>query len=144
MWSGVSERVQLMASPSKTGAYRDYASSRRRDLAEMARQFQPIDGQVGFVAIRDDRLDGVEAVGDPAVYAQVHDRLLHAYTIDAIEGGTEPASEKGVEFLTPEDFLGTIASSAYESGPSLGQGTDLRLRGEEVSGCALECGASFI
>ncbi len=141
VWSGVSKRVETMGSPSRTGAYRDYAHSLGRDLEEMARHFQPIEGQVGFVAVRGDRVDGVEAVGDSAVYAAVHDRLLRAYTIDAIDGthaGSAPG--QGVEFLTPEDFLRAIANSGCERSPSLGQGTDLRLSGESVGGCALECG----
>jgi len=141
VWSGVSKRVGGMRRPSKTGAYRDYARSLGADLQEMARHFQPIEGQVGFVAVRGDRVDGVEAVGDPAVYAGVHDRLLRAYTIDAIDGAhAESAPAQGVEFLAPEDFLRAIASSAFERSPSLGQGTDLRLSGEAVGGCALECG----
>jgi hypothetical protein len=152
VWHGVSERVRAMGNPSKTGAYRDYARSFGRDLDEMARHFQRIEGQVGFVAVRGNRVDGVEAVGDPAVYARVHDRLLRAYTIDAIDdthaesahsmNGTsaKPVTGKGVEFLAPEDFLRAIASSAYETGSSLGQGTDLRLSGEALGGCALECG----
>jgi hypothetical protein len=141
VWDGVSKRVGEMRSPSKTGAYRDYARSLGTDLQEMARHFQPIEGQVGFVAVRGDRVDGLEAVGDPAVYAEVHDRLLRAYTIDAIDGThAESASGQGAEFLAPEDFLRAIASSAFERSPSLGQGTDLRLSGEAVGGCALECG----
>jgi len=152
VWFGVSERVEAMGSPSKTGAYRDYARSFGRDLDEMARHFRRIEGQVGFVAIRGNRVDGVEAVGDPAVYARVHDRLLRAYTIDAIDdthaesahasddAHAESSTGKGVEFLAPEDFLRAIASSAYQTGPSLGQGTDLRLSGEALGGCALECG----
>ena len=140
VWSGVSQRVGGMASPSKTTAYRDYAHSFRHDLSEMARYFQPIERQVGFVAVRGDRVDGIEAVGDPAVYAHVHDRLLRAYTIDAIEGTHVDSAAEGVAFLAPEDFLRTVATGAYQSGPSLGEGTDLRFSGDEVSGCALECG----
>jgi len=141
VWSGVSKRVGRMRSPSKTGAYRDYARSLGRDLGEMARYFPQIEEQVGFVAVRGDRVEGVEAVGDLAVYARVHDRLLRAYTIDAIDDKqAEPPTEKGVEFLAPEDFLRAIASSSYQAGPSLGQGTDLRLSGQGLGGCALECG----
>lgn len=144
VWSGVSQRVDSMSQRSKTGAYRDYAKSHQRELEKMARHFQPIERQVGFVAVRGGRVDGVEAVGDPAVYARVHDRLLHAYTIDALEGacaeGAGGARGKGVEWLAPEDFLCRVASAGYDSGASLGQGTDLRLSGGELSGCALECG----
>jgi hypothetical protein len=152
VWSDVSKRVEKMGNPSRTGAYRDYARSFERDLEEMARHFARIEGQVGFVAVRGNRVDGLEAVGEPAVYAQVHERLLRAYTIDAIDdthaesahaiddARAGSSTEKGVEFLAPEDFLRAIASSAYETGPSLGQGTDLRLSGEALGGCALECG----
>jgi hypothetical protein len=141
VWDGVSKRVEGMRSPSKTGAYRDYARSLGTDLQEMARYFQPIEGQVGFVAVRGDRVDGVEAVGDPAVYAEVHDRLLRAYTIDAIDGRhAERAPGQGAEFLAPEAFLRAIASSAFERSPSLGWGADLRLSGKAIGGCALECG----
>ena len=140
VWSGVSARVGSMPNPSKTGAYRDYARSHQRDLDAMARHFRPVDGQVGFVAARGDRVEGVEVVGDPAVYVRVHDRLLHAYTIDALEGTPAGlAKEAGIPFLAPEVFLQRVASTTYESGPSLGQGTDLRLNGD-VSGCALDCG----
>jgi len=126
---------------SQTGAYRDYARSFERDLEEMARHFPRIEDQVGFVAVRGDRVDAAEAIGAPAVYARVHDRLLRAYTIDAIDDTHgEPAAEKGAEFRAPEDFLRAIASAPYASGPSLGKGTDLRLNGAAVGGCVLECG----
>jgi hypothetical protein len=141
VWTGISQRVDSMSNRSKTGAYRDYARSHEKVLKKMARHFQPIEGQVGFVAVRGERVDGVEAVGDPAVYARVHGRLLHAYTIDSVEGACAKSGKaKGVESLAPEDFLRRIASTGYQSGPSLGQGTDLRLGGGELSGCALECG----
>jgi hypothetical protein len=141
VWSGVSKRVRSMGRPSKTGAYRDYARSFKRDLEKMACHFRPIEEQVGFVAVRGGRVEGAEAVGDPAVYAGVHDRLLRAYTIDAIDGShVESGPGLDVEFLAPEDFLRAIASSACDRSPSLGQGTDLRLSGEGVGGCALECG----
>jgi hypothetical protein len=143
VWSGVSKRVQSMRKPSETGAYRDYARSLGRDLEEMSRHFERVEGQLGFVAVRGNRVEGAEAVGDPAVYARVHDRLLRAYTIDAIDDAPPEKGVdfvEGVEFAAPEDFLRAVTSSAYEMGPSLGQGSDLRLSGEAVGGCALECG----
>lgn len=147
VWNGVSKRLTLSGTDSWSEAYGDYLESRSSDLDEIGRAFQCVDGQVGFVAAIGDEIEGLELVGDPGVFARVFQSLLKAYAIDAVDAAwlrDESPDEAAHRFDTPESFLQTLAQAPVTAGPSLGVGQDLRVEGESVSGCALECDGEIV
>jgi hypothetical protein len=140
VWDEVQTRVLGMESPSPTSAYSDYAQSLEPELERAARSFPSVAGQVGFVAKTGRRIVGLEAVGDPLVYARVHERLLRAYTIDVVDGKRARSdATTHAAFSEPPAFLEAVAGSRVATSPSLAQGQDLRLQHGSAAGTALVC-----
>lgn len=142
VWKRVGLRMKLMAAPSFTSSYGAYHESRSRDLDELRKSFRPLDRQVGFVASIGDEVAGLEAIGDPVLFARQFEALLRSYAIDAIDaGGLRASEETGRPFDAPEAFLETLANAPERRGDSLGLGEDVRVEGGGVMGCALVHGA---
>lgn len=141
VWDEVGERIEQAAASAPTGAYSDYVRHRAVSVDEILDGLEAAPGQVGFVSALDDRIEGVEGVGDPGVFAQVFPSLLRSYAIDASEGSRRSASE-----APPPDesrvasFLEALARAPHAASPSLGEGRDLRIESPLVRGCALDCG----
>jgi len=145
VWDEVSERVAWSRAEAPTAAYADYRHTRARELDEIGDAFQPVPGQVGFVAAAGDEILGVEAIGSPEVFHEGFRRLLAGYAIDAVdaafhrerEARAGAAAPPAPRFDAPEPFLEALAAAPTLATPSLGLGTDLRLEGDALAGCAL-------
>lgn len=144
VWDEIAQRVEFSGAHAPTGAYADYTRSRRTDVEEIAGSFHSIPGQVGFVAASSDGILGVEAIGSPEVFRESFVRLLRGYAIDAVDAAQlrevdarQEAPRPAAHFDEPEPFLQALAAAPVLPSPSLGLGTDLRIGGEEIAGCAL-------
>jgi len=157
VWDEVAERVAFANVEAPTSAYADYRASRATELDEIGRAFHPVPGQLGFVAAAGDEVLGVEAIGSPEVFVEAFRRLLSGYAIDAVdaafhrerEARRHEARASGGEaaaprFDAPEPFLEALAAASTLATPSLGLGTDLRLEGDTLSGCALVCADALV
>jgi hypothetical protein len=142
VWKEVQDRLDYARKDSLTSAYADYFDSRASEVEEICRAFHALPEQVGFVAMIGESVAGLEAIGRREVFARALPSLLRAYAIDAVDaalathplGGNAPSRS----FDSPESFLGALAAAAISGAPSLGLGSDLRLHGDGVDGCALE------
>lgn len=143
VWKDIGERLSASHTRSETEAYADYSESRAPDLDEIARAFNPVDDQVGFVACIGDEIVGLEVIGRPEVFEVDFEALLRAYGIDAVDATilSAPARRKlrGPRFNEPEPFLAEISKAPCKFGSSLGLGSDLRFESPQVAGCALAC-----
>jgi hypothetical protein len=143
VWEEVGARLMDSAIPSSTSAWSDYRESRESDLAEMERTFQPLAGQVGFVAMQGESVVGLEALGRPDVFRASFQTLLRSYTIDAVDAAMvkrrEGAGAGQAGFDAPEPFLEALANANVTWGTTHGIGSDLRIASPRVAGCALAC-----
>ncbi len=145
VWGDVRQRLSDAGVDSQTLAYEDYARSRGTDVREISRAFRAVPHQVGFVAAIGDEIVGAEVIGRPEVFARAFERLLHGYAIDAVDVAflrTAPEAQSSAPrgFDAPEEFLQALGDAEATSGPSLGEGEDVRLDGQGVAGCALVAG----
>lgn len=140
VWEEVDLRLDGAQVDSRTRAYADYVTARRAALASASASFQPLAGQVGFVAAIGGEVVGLEAVGRPEVFGAAFSGLLQAYLVDALEAPPAAPSSPRARFVTPDSFLATLADAPAEEGPSLGLGSDVRLAAAGVHGCALVAG----
>jgi hypothetical protein len=143
VWEGIGQRLCQSVTDSKTKSYADYSESRAPDLDLIAKAFHAVEDQVGFVAFIGDKVAGLEAIGCPKVFEADFPALLRAYGIDALDAAMlrniEEPSEHGPRFSEPESFLDQLAQAACVIRPSLGLGSDLRIKSDQVAGCALTC-----
>jgi hypothetical protein len=145
VWDNVTTRLRVSGTRSESAAYADYRESRTTDLEDVLGGFRALDGQVGFVAAVGDEVVGLEAIGNPQVFAQQFESLLRSYAIDAIDAAglketTRAPAEQMLRFDSPEPFVQALTRARAASRPSLGLGEDLRIEGEGVLGCALADG----
>lgn len=149
VWDEVHERVAFSRAEAPTDAYADYYRTRRGDVEAIREAFHPVPGQVGFVAATGDEILGLEAIGSPEVFHEAFPRLLRGYAIDAVDAAflrehearaddaPRPSAACAPRFDAPEPFFEALAASPVLASPSLGLGTDLRLDGAALAGCAL-------
>ncbi len=138
VWEAVSERLDLSGARSFTGAYQDYAESRRTDCEEILRAFHFVPGQVGFVAAIHDEVRGAELLGRPEVLERLLPGLLSSYAIDAVDWESLRSRRGRALYEAPEPFLGVLRDARWRQSASLGLGEDLRLEGDGVEGSALD------
>jgi hypothetical protein len=142
VWNDINERMVGARVDSPTSAWSDYRESRASDLAEIGRAFQPVEAQVGFVAMLGDQVVGLEALGRSEVFAACSQTLIRSYSIDATDAAlVEPRDRKGrgASFGAPEPFLAALRDAPLTRAPSRGLGSDLRIDTSALSACALEC-----
>ena len=140
VWQDIEQRLATSRTASATDAYEDYVRSRRADLGELLAAFRPLERQIGFVAVAGDEILGLEAIGRPEVFADRFEGLVRGYAIDAIDSARSRRERRAAAVDSPEAFLAAIARAPASGTRSLGLGDDLRLEGDEVSGCALVSG----
>lgn len=142
VWEEVQTRLASSGTVSDTAAWSDYRAHHASDLGECERAFQPLPGQVGFVAALGDEVAGLEAIGRPDVFAASFSALLRSYAIDAVDAEVVRAASRGASgprFDAPEAFLQALGRADRSWNSSLGLGSDLRLEGAGLEGCALAC-----
>lgn len=135
VWADVAGKVAFCQADSDTLAMADAYESRGRQLSAYVSAFRVDHGQRGAVMAIDGKPVGLELFDSANAFARYLDKLVRSYALDAIEteaGKTLAPAEEDVR-----RFLDSIRSAAAERFPALGEGEDIRLTGEGVSGGAL-------
>lgn len=135
VWADVAGKVAFCQADSDTLAMADAYESRGRQLSGYVSAFRAEQGQRGAVVAIDGKPVGLELFDSANAFARYLEKLVRSYALDAIE------TEAGKVLAPPEEdvrrFLDSIRSAAAERFPALGEGEDIRLTGEGVSGGAL-------
>ena len=135
VWADVAGKVAFCQADSDTLAMADAYESRGRQLSAYVSAFRAERDQRGAVVAIDGKPVGLELFDSANAFARYLEKLVRSYALDAIEtevGKTVAAFEADVR-----RFLDSIRSAAAERFPAVGEGEDIRLTGEGVSGGAL-------
>jgi hypothetical protein len=111
-----------------------YTSYRAR-LKEYVDAFSPVTGQTGALFAVNGRVTGFDLFDCVETCASVLPRLIESYALDAIDPddrGSATADAEG-----PQLMLEDAARATVERFPAVGEGDDLRLHGDGISGGAL-------
>ena len=135
VWADVAGKVAFCQADSDTLAMADAYESRDRQLSGYVSAFRPEKDQRGAVVAIDGKPVGLELFDSANAFARYLEKLVRSYALDAIEteaGRTVAASEADVR-----RFLDSIRRAGTERFPAVGEGEDIRLTGDGVSGGAL-------
>lgn len=135
VWADVAGKVAFCQADSDTLAMADAYESRDRQLSAYANAFRAEDGQRGAVLSIDGKPVGLELFDSASAFARYLDKLARSYALDAIE--TEAGKAVAPSEAEVRRFLDSIRSAAAERFPAVGEGEDIRLTGEGISGGAL-------
>jgi hypothetical protein len=135
IWEDVAGKVNFCSADSATTSMSDAYEATAGRLADYLSAFRAEPRQCGAVVALDGRVAGLEVFDSPAAFARYLAKLVRGYALDALEtanGKTLAPSEDQVR-----RFLEAIKAAPAERFAALGEGEDLRLAGNGVSGGAL-------
>jgi hypothetical protein len=135
VWADVADKAAFCRVESDTLAMADVYEESAPRLNGYATAFRAEPGQRGAVIAVDGKPIGVELFDSAAAFARYLDKLVRSYALDAIE--TETAKALAPSAGEVRCFLEAMQSAAAERFPALGEGEDIRLTGDGVSGGAL-------
>jgi ARG/rhodanese/phosphatase superfamily protein len=135
VWADVADKAAFYRVDSDTLAMADVYEESAPRLSEYAAAFRAEPGQRGAVVAVDGKPIGVELFDSAAAFARYLDKLVRSYALDAIETKTGKALAPSA--ADARRFLESIQAAEAERFPALGEGEDIRLTGNEVSGGAL-------
>lgn len=142
VWADVAAKVEFCRVDSPTGAMADAYESSRDALEGYTCAFRAEPRQRGAVAAIDGKVVGLELFDSAATFAKYLDKLVRSYAFDAIE--TDDGKARAPSAKAVERFLARIQAAAAERFDALGEGEDIRLKGEGIAGGALAAGGRVV
>ncbi|QYZ67523.1 MAG: hypothetical protein OI74_09385 [Gammaproteobacteria bacterium (ex Lamellibrachia satsuma)] len=135
VWQDISEKSARMQAHSRSEAAAAMYQQHRASLDDFLQAFLPIQEQAGAMFAVNGRTVGLDLFDSPATLSSLLGKLVESYALDAID--TAQAGSEGAATDDPQVMLDDTAKAAVECFPSVGEGEDLRLHGERLSGGAL-------
>ena len=140
VWNEVASKRSRHSAASATGAMHDVFEHRRGRLSEMVEQIHIRDGQCGALVATGGRLDVLDHVSRPDVFAVLHAPLVQGYALDALEhrGSSVPTVSDAQLWLDH-----TLTASVTEQ-DGIGMGRDVRFEGPGAAGAGLVAGMELV
>ena len=113
-----------------------------RELDELVRQFQALEGQSGAVFAIGNSICGLDAFDKPATFATLLPKLARSYGIDAMELGLNDETTPAIEEVGA--FLKNLATGKIEEHPAAGLGDDIRIEARDVIAGGLVAESSLL
>jgi hypothetical protein len=136
IWDGISHMSARARVHSRTRAMRDIYESSRGRVDEYQKAFPLQPGQSGILVFLDNQVAGCEFISRPDAYAQVHEKLISSYALEAALG-EERAGLCHEDLEEADRFLAMVSACRKEAYPGAGLGTEYRLEGAGLVGSAL-------
>lgn len=110
-----------------------------RPLQDYVRSFSPLPGQIGGVFALDGKVMRMELFDSPDAFGRLFPKLLRSYGLGALssrpgEGCDAPATSRE----EVADLLRLVADAKVTTFDGVGEGQDLRLEADGLTGAALE------
>lgn len=135
VWRDVAQKSEAIHFESPTMSMSDLYDGRAGELGGYAEAFRAEPSQRGAVVAVDGKITGMELFDSPGAFGKYLEKLVRSYAMDAIETGERRS-------ITPMDadvtrFLDNIRTATGERFAALGEGEDIRLKGDGFAGGAL-------
>lgn len=140
VWQEVASKQSRHGVASDTGAMHDVFEHRRGRLGEMVERIGIRDEQCGALVAVGGRLDVLDYVSRPDVFAALHAPLVQGYALDALErrARSAPTVEEA------QDWLDRAMSAPVTEQDGIGMGRDVRFEGSGAAGAGLVRGMELI
>ena len=135
VWEEIDRKHVQMSSRSITGAMHDVYQNLKVKLDGFTRDLNPSSNQIGIAVFINDYFNCMDVFTHSDVLARLWNKLLTSYAMEAAELG-----QHGKRRSTPkrmDEVLDALKLAEVREFPSVGRGTDLRLKGTHLIGAAL-------
>jgi hypothetical protein len=134
LWQEVDRKQVAMGVTCQTDAVHDIYKGYQDRLQEYVAGLQPQPEQAGVAVFINGRFSCLDLFGQPATLQKIWDKILRSYALEALEFKGRGTSKRKPEV---EPVLRAIREAEIREYPSVGKGTDIRLRGRGIVGAAL-------
>jgi hypothetical protein len=135
VWDHIAEKCSSLGSHSPTGAMEEMFRDRGAQLDDYVRAFRALDDQAGAIFAINGQLIGLDLFEHPSILAQMLEKLVRSYALDAIDRLGIAYQEIPAQEV--RRFMTEVAEAGTQSYPSVGMGQDVRIESEGVTGGAL-------
>ncbi|MEW5762069.1 MAG: DUF6569 family protein [Bacillota bacterium] len=134
IWAEIDRKQDGLLVASPTDALHDIYIGYRRELERCVEGLTPHPDQAGVAVFINDRFACLDLFGAPATLCAVWGKLIRSYAMEALEvkGRSRPGKQPDLARV-----LQAVREAECRTYPSVGQGTDLRLRGKDIVGAGL-------
>lgn len=123
---------------SRTRAMKDAFEQNRKTIEEFLTAFTLQEGQNGMMVFENGKLVGGDLISNPAVYADLHTKLIKSYALEAVNEKVEsPVNPLDLRLDAHQNLLMLKEAQAAEFEP-VGLGKDIRLEGNQAKASALQ------
>lgn len=137
IWSKIGELANCLKAKSPSMEMGAIFCKERPRLDRYTESFAPLSGQVGAVFAIDGRIVGIEGFGRPETFSKAFRKLVESYALEAINAGEKNFPVEPDLAQTVAEFTRGILAGEFETRPSVGLGTDVRLESKSLTGFAL-------
>lgn len=134
IWDEIDRKQSAFDVASPTSAVDDIYESYQDRLEEYVAGLRLQPGQAGVAAFINGRFSCLDLFGQPATLQKLWDKLLRSYALEALELKGRGTAKRKPKL---EPVLQALREAEIREYPSVGKGTDIRLRGRGIVGAAL-------
>ena len=146
VWENVAACSMHLDVESPTRSMGDMYEQHEERLGAYREAFEAGDKQVGAVFAVNGHVQGVEYFDSPRPFKLQLDKLVGSYAVEAVlrkQDESKGESKETTEAVA-RDFLEQVAAAKGEAYTGLGEGEDVRLSADELSGGALVAGERVV
>ena len=134
VWRDISAHKDSLSVDSPTDAMSDIYEDFEPDLNRYKKAFKGQQNQVGVVFAVSGKVQGLELFDNSQTFSHYLERLVSSYALSSF---ADEGNVGTVEKLDADKFIGKVKNANTERFDALGEGDDLRLSGEAMTGGAL-------
>jgi hypothetical protein len=139
VWEEVSRQSAAHGIRSDTAALDDVHRQIEQRVTDDLDRLTPAPGQIGVACAVGDEVVGIDLFDRPATLARYLRGVVSGYAMDAPAGPPGPDAFRAINRL-----LAVIGETGAQTGPGVGLGEEVLLRGPEVVGIGLRYGGSVV
>ncbi|PKM79155.1 MAG: hypothetical protein CVU88_07230 [Firmicutes bacterium HGW-Firmicutes-13] len=134
IWHEIRRKQSKMKTRSSTGAMNDIYKNYKKEIERIVSGIESVPKQVGAAVFINGRFTCIDLFDCPEILKKIWPKLLGSYAIEALEFINE---EKLRENPDIKKLIKAVSDVKYKEYPSVGMGTDIRIRGENIIGAGL-------
>jgi flavodoxin len=142
VWSDISEKAAFLHAASDTNAMSDIFEQNSARIEDYVKAFKPGPNQAGALFAINGKIIGLELFDSTATFRRFMAKLVRSYAIDAIEEQKANSQPPGDELA--RKFIEDVKSAALQRFRAIGEGEDLRIESETITGGALYAGERVV
>jgi len=148
VWDDISLKSERMHAYSQSQASEALYDTHRGSLDAFRSAFSSTEADSGAVFAINGEVVGMDLFDCPATFSKLMPKIVESYALDALDAldsrQQEAGPEDGKSTEQVEAFMDSVAKAPFMSLKAIGEGEDLRLRGNNLSGGALYANGRII